>query len=202
MIDSFASRNSAFAIPHGGDERMEKLIEFRETLHRGIPTGESGIPNPSPFDNRPSALAGPANGKRDPKRKNAVPRSRERERVVPDRVRVAGRKQTSTDGPGPLTIEARRELLTQLLKLQEEVGHGEIPNDKCRTTKPLPLRLDRGEGRGEVPNPASFRIRHSAFRISFVRADTPHRLLAKVNELGRRFDRKRNLQETLDVVNN
>ncbi len=202
MIDPFTSRNSAFAIPHGGDERMEKLIEFRETLRRGIPTGESRIPNQSPFDNRPSALACPANGKRDLKSKNAVPRSRERERVVADRVRVVGRKHTSSDGPGQIShkksqrsqrstgcfvrsfaagpfrirdselrnSKARRELLTQLLKLQEEVGHGEIPHDECRTTQALPLRLDRGEGRGEVSNPASLRIRHSAFPLS---APTP-----------------------------
>lgn len=106
MIDPFDIRNSAFAIPHGGDERMEKLIEFRETLHRGIPTGESGVPNQSPFDNRPSALAGPANGKRDLKRKNG------------------------SDGPGALTIEARRELLTRLLKLQEQTGLTLISDDE------------------------------------------------------------------------
>jgi hypothetical protein len=40
----------------------------------------------------------PANGKRDMKRKNG------------------------SNGPGPLHIEARRELLTRLLKLQEEIG--------------------------------------------------------------------------------
>ena len=58
-----------------GDERMEDLIEFRETLLE---------------------FQDPANGKRDMKRKNGA------------------------EGPGPLTIEARCELCTQLLKLQEE----------------------------------------------------------------------------------
>ena len=60
-----------------GDERMEKLIEFRETL---------------------LYYRDPANGKRDMKRMNG------------------------NDGPGPLHITARRELLTHLLKLQEETG--------------------------------------------------------------------------------
>ncbi len=60
-----------------GDERMEKLIEFRETL---------------------LFYRDPANGKRDMRRMNG------------------------NDGPGPLHIQARRELLSQLLELQEEVG--------------------------------------------------------------------------------
>jgi DNA sulfur modification protein DndC len=59
-----------------GDERMEKLIEFRETL---------------------LFYRDPANGKRDTRRMNG------------------------NEGNGPLLITARRELLTQLLKLQEEV---------------------------------------------------------------------------------
>jgi DNA sulfur modification protein DndC len=58
-----------------GDERMEKLIEFRETLIE---------------------FRDPANGWRDKRRMNG------------------------NDGPGPLTIEARRELLKRLLALQEE----------------------------------------------------------------------------------
>src|SRR6266545_8010777 len=60
-----------------GDDRMESLIHFRETL---------------------LFYQDPANGKRDPKRKNG------------------------SDGPGPLHIEARRELLTRLLQLQEQTG--------------------------------------------------------------------------------
>ena len=58
-----------------GDERMEKLIEFRETL---------------------LFYRDPANGKRDDRRMNG------------------------NDGPGPLLISARRELLAKLLALQEE----------------------------------------------------------------------------------
>ena len=59
-----------------GDERMEKLIEFRETL---------------------LFYRDPANGKRDTRRMNG------------------------NQGPGPLLISARRELLANLLALQEEV---------------------------------------------------------------------------------
>ncbi len=58
-----------------GDERMEKLLEFRETL---------------------LFYRDPANGKRDNRRMNG------------------------NDGPGPLLISARRELLAKLLALQEE----------------------------------------------------------------------------------
>jgi DNA sulfur modification protein DndC len=59
-----------------GDERMEKLIEFRETL---------------------LFYRDPANGKRDTRRMNG------------------------NQGPGPLLISARRELLSKLLALQEQV---------------------------------------------------------------------------------
>jgi DNA sulfur modification protein DndC len=59
-----------------GDERMEKLIEFREKL---------------------LFFRDPANGKRDTRRMNG------------------------NQGPGPLLISARRELLADLLALQEEV---------------------------------------------------------------------------------
>src|SRR5712692_9982338 len=58
-----------------GDERMEKLIEFRETL---------------------LFYRDPANSKRDNRRMNG------------------------NEGPGPLLISARRELLAKLLALQEE----------------------------------------------------------------------------------
>jgi DNA sulfur modification protein DndC len=59
-----------------GDERMEKLIEFRETL---------------------LFYRDPANGKRDTRRMNG------------------------NEGNGPLLISSRRELLSKLLALQEEV---------------------------------------------------------------------------------
>jgi DNA sulfur modification protein DndC len=68
-----------------GDERMEKLIEFHQTL----------------LDYR-----NPDNGKRDMKRMNG------------------------SAGAGPLTMTARRELLTQLLKLQEETGLKVISEDE------------------------------------------------------------------------
>ena len=68
-----------------GDERMEELIAFRETLIH---------------------YRDPANGKRDIKRMNG------------------------SDGPGPLTMDARRELLTQLLKLQEQTGLNVISEDE------------------------------------------------------------------------
>ncbi|MGE0680883.1 MAG: DNA phosphorothioation system sulfurtransferase DndC [Candidatus Binatia bacterium] len=68
-----------------GDERMEKLIEFRETL---------------------LYYRDPDNGKRDMKRMN------------------------NSEGPGPLTMTARRELLSQLLKLQEETGLKVISEDE------------------------------------------------------------------------
>jgi DNA sulfur modification protein DndC len=68
-----------------GDERMEKLIEFRETL---------------------LYYRDPANGKRDMKRMNG------------------------NEGPGPLHITGRRELLTHLIKLQEETGLQLISEDE------------------------------------------------------------------------
>ena len=60
-----------------GDDRMEKLIEFRETL---------------------LCYRDPANGKRDDRRMNG------------------------DEGPGPLVIAARRELLQRLMALQEATG--------------------------------------------------------------------------------
>lgn len=60
-----------------GDERMEHLLTFRETLLE---------------------FRDPANGRRDDRRMNG------------------------NEGPGPLTIEGRRELLKRLLKLQEDTG--------------------------------------------------------------------------------
>jgi DNA sulfur modification protein DndC len=78
-------RHNSEGLLASGDERMEKLIEFRETLLH---------------------YQDPANGKRDLKRKNG------------------------SDGPGPLTIEARRDLLTKLLKLQDVVGLSLISDDE------------------------------------------------------------------------
>jgi DNA sulfur modification protein DndC len=82
---SATRRRNSEGLLASGNERMEKLIEFRETL---------------------LFYQDPANGKRDLKRKNG------------------------SDGPGPLTIEARRELLARLLALQEEVGFKLISDDE------------------------------------------------------------------------
>ena len=73
-----------------GDERMEDLITFRETLLE---------------------YQDPANNKRDMKRKNGA------------------------EGPGPLTIEARRELLTRLLKMQEDTGLKLISDDEMKMSQ-------------------------------------------------------------------
>jgi hypothetical protein len=88
-----------------GDERMEKLIEFRETLLE---------------------YQDPANGKRDMRRKNGA------------------------EGPGPLHIEARRELLTRLLKLQEQVGFKLISDDELFLIQDLWKSARRSDDGGGV----------------------------------------------------
>jgi DNA sulfur modification protein DndC len=87
-----------------GDERMEKLIEFRETLLE---------------------FRDPANGWRDKRRMNG------------------------NDGPGPLTIEARRELLKRLLALQEET-HVEVisPEELLLIQQMWKAARDPDDGRG------------------------------------------------------
>ena len=87
-----------------GDERMEKLIEFRETL---------------------LFYRDPANGKRDNRRMNG------------------------NDGPGPLLISARRELLKQLLALQENVGLQLIsPEELLLIQQMWKAARDPDDGRG------------------------------------------------------
>jgi DNA sulfur modification protein DndC len=87
-----------------GDERMEKLIEFRETL---------------------LFYRDPANNKRDPRRKNGG------------------------DGPGPLLISARRELLAKLLALQEETGLQLIsPEELLLIQQMWKAARDPDDGRG------------------------------------------------------
>jgi DNA sulfur modification protein DndC len=87
-----------------GDERMEKLIDFRETL---------------------LFYRDPANGKRDNRRMNG------------------------NDGPGPLLISARRELLKQLLELQEEVGLQLIsPEELLLIQQMWKAARDPDDGRG------------------------------------------------------
>jgi DNA sulfur modification protein DndC len=132
---------------------MEKLIEFRETL---------------------LFYQDPANGKRDPRRKNG------------------------SDGPGPLTIEARRELLTQLLKLQEEVGLNLISDDELFLIQQLwksARRPDDGGGVARIVTrqkgilmsdwKETNRLRELQEEVAAekgIRADTLRRLLAKVDE--------------------
>jgi len=87
-----------------GDERMEKLIEFRETL---------------------LFYRDPANGKRDNRRVNG------------------------NEGPGPLIISARRELLKRLLALQEEVGLQLIsPEELLLIQQMWKAARDPDDGRG------------------------------------------------------
>ncbi|MGI8604342.1 MAG: DNA phosphorothioation system sulfurtransferase DndC [Verrucomicrobiales bacterium] len=136
-----------------GDERMEKLIEFRETL---------------------VFYQDPTNGKRDMKRKNGA------------------------DGPGPLNIEARRELLTRLLQLQEETALTLISDDELFLIQQLwksARRPDDGGGVARIVTrqkgiimsdwKETNRLRELQERIAAekgIRADTLRRLLAKVDE--------------------
>jgi DNA sulfur modification protein DndC len=136
-----------------GDERMEKLIEFRETL---------------------LYYRDPVNGKRDMKRMNG------------------------NEGPGPLHITARRELLTHLIKLQEDTGLKLIGEDELFliqqfwTTARNP---DDGGGVGRIVSrqkgivmsdwKETNRLRELQEEVASekgIRADTLRRLLNKVDE--------------------
>lgn len=87
-----------------GDERMEHLLAFRETLLE---------------------FRDPANGRRDDRRMNG------------------------NEGPGPLTIEGRRELLKRLLKLQEETGLTLITPEELLLIQQLwKAARDPDDGRG------------------------------------------------------
>jgi len=87
-----------------GDERMEKLLEFRETLLE---------------------FRDPENGWRDKRRMNG------------------------NDGPGPLLIEGRRELLKRLLKLQEDTGLPLIsPEELLLIQQMWKAARDPDDGRG------------------------------------------------------
>ncbi len=136
-----------------GDERMESLIEFRETLLH---------------------YQDPANNKRDMIRKNG------------------------STGPGPLTIEARRELLRDLLKLQEEVGFKLISDDELFLIQDLwksARRPDDGGGVARIVTRQkgilmsdwkdTNKLRDLQEEVAVekgVRADTLRRMLAKVDE--------------------
>ena len=88
-----------------GDDRMEDLISFRETLLE---------------------FQDPKNGKRDMRRKNGA------------------------EGPGPLHIEARRDLLTRLLKLQEDTGLNLISEDELLLIQQLWKSARRPDDGGGV----------------------------------------------------
>ncbi|GAB6268590.1 MAG: hypothetical protein STSR0002_13320 [Smithella sp.] len=137
-----------------GDERMEKLIEFRQTL---------------------LYYRDPANEKRDMKRMNG------------------------NDGPGPLNIKARRELLSKLLQLQEDVGVPLISPEELLLIQQMwrvARNPDDGKGvarivnkqRGVIMNTdlGQFnRLRQIEEEVAVergVRADTLSRMLAKVEE--------------------
>lgn len=137
-----------------GDERMEKLIEFRETL---------------------LYYREPANGKRDMKRMNG------------------------SDGPGPLNIKARRELLSQLLHLQEDVSLTLISPEELLLIQQMwraARNPDDGKGvarivdrqRGLIMNTdlgqlnQLRQIEEEVAREHGVRSDTLSRMLAKVEE--------------------
>jgi DNA sulfur modification protein DndC len=136
-----------------GDERMEKLIDFRETLLN---------------------YRDPTNGKRDMKRMNG------------------------NEGPGPLTIRARRELLTQLIKLQEQTGLKLISEDELFLIQQFwktARNPDDGGGVGRIVSrqkgivmsdwKETNRLRELQEEVASekgVRADTLRRLLNKVDE--------------------
>lgn len=137
-----------------GDDRMEKLIEFRETL---------------------LYYRDPANGKRDMKRMNGA------------------------EGPGPLHIKARRELLGKLLSLQESVGVTLISPEELLMIQQMwraAREPDDGRGvarivnkqRGVIMNTDLSqynqlrKIEEEIASANGVRVDTLSRMLAKVEE--------------------
>jgi DNA sulfur modification protein DndC len=137
-----------------GDERMEKLIEFRETL---------------------IYYRDPTNGKRDMKRMNG------------------------NDGPGPLHIEARRELLTLLLRLQEDLSLPLIsPEELLLIQQMWKAAREPDDGRGvarivdkrrgvvmstDLSELNSLReLEEEVTQKLGIRTDTLRRMLAKVEE--------------------
>ena len=136
-----------------GDERMEELIAFRETLIH---------------------YRDPANGKRDMKRMNG------------------------SDGPGPLTMDARRELLTQLLKLQEQTSLNVISEDELFLIQrywKAARHPDDGGGVGRIVSGQKGIMMQDWQEMNLlrdlqeevavetdIRADTLRRMLAKVEE--------------------
>ncbi len=136
-----------------GDERMEALLEFRETL---------------------ISYRDPVNGKRDTRRMNG------------------------NDGPGPLVISARRELLAKLLSLQEVTGLPLISSEELLLIQQMwKAARDPDDGRGvaRLVNRQNGVIMSDWKETNRLRAiqdevaqeknispDTLRRLLAKVDE--------------------
>jgi DNA sulfur modification protein DndC len=137
-----------------GDERMEHLIAFRETLLE--------------FRN-------PDNGWRDNRRMNG------------------------NEGPGPLLIKGRRELLNRLLKLQEETNTILITSEELLLVQQLwktARNPDDGRGVSRILNKQRGvvmsndlnelnRLREMEEKVAqelTIRADTLRRMLAKVEE--------------------
>ena len=137
-----------------GDERMENLLGFRETLLE---------------------FRDPANGYRDMRRKNGA------------------------EGPGPLKIEGRRELLKRLLALQQETGLHLISDEELLLIQQLwtsAREPDDGRGVARIvrkqqglrmnKDPKEFnRLRELQEEVSQAKgisADTLRRMLGKVEE--------------------
>lgn len=137
-----------------GDERMEKLIQFRETLLN---------------------YRDPANKKRDPRRMNG------------------------NEGPGPLHIAARRELLGHLLALQEDTGLSLItPEELLLIQQIWKAARDPDDGRGVARIVNKQRgvimntdlkelnrlreLEEEVAREKGINADTLRRMIAKVEE--------------------
>jgi len=137
-----------------GDERMEHLIEFRETLME--------------FRN-------PDKGYRDSRRMNG------------------------NEGPGPLIMKGRRELLKRLLKLQEKIGLTLITSEELLLVQQLWKAArdpDDGQGVARILNKQRGivmsadlhelnqlrEMEEEVARELGVRADTLRRMLAKVEE--------------------
>jgi DNA sulfur modification protein DndC len=148
-----------------GDERMERLIQFRETLLH---------------------FQDPANGWRDKRRMNG------------------------DDGNGPLTIDARRELLRRLLAIQAETGLIVIGEEELFEIQKFwksargaddgqgvarILHQTRGTAMHEHTDPLREIQQHVAAEKG-VSAETLQRLVAKVEEYSE-YERTRGLHEDL-----
>jgi len=153
-----------------GDERMEKLIEFRETLIR---------------------YRDPENGKRDNVRMNGG------------------------DGFGPLTLEARKELLKELLALQEQTGLEVINHQELYEIQKFwnsARKPDRGSGVARIVNQQKgiltmsnlkdfSRLKEIEEKVALAKGistATLQRLLAKVEEYSE-YEKPRGLQD--DMLN-